>query len=100
LQHSALRPGEASGLPLHEKTLPQHLKNLGYQTHMVGKIIAPKYRTRNVFTGNNASLRFIIFRARVFPVFVLSLCVSFLNEKAKLRGAVFAESEAADVFLS
>ncbi|GBM54712.1 hypothetical protein AVEN_20153-1, partial [Araneus ventricosus] len=38
LQHSALRPGEASGLPLHEKTLPQHLKNLGYQTHMVGKV--------------------------------------------------------------
>ncbi|KAF8791804.1 arylsulfatase B-like [Argiope bruennichi] len=37
LQHSALRPGEASGLPLREKTLPQHLKKLGYKTHMVGK---------------------------------------------------------------
>ncbi|GBN62676.1 hypothetical protein AVEN_99969-1 [Araneus ventricosus] len=37
-------------------------------------------------------LRFIVFKRRVFPVFVLSLCVSFLNEKAKLRGARFAGS--------
>ncbi|GBL73021.1 hypothetical protein AVEN_128187-1 [Araneus ventricosus] len=45
-------------------------------------------------------LCFIVFRLRVFPVFVLSLSVSFLNEKAKLRGARFAESEASDTFLS
>ncbi|XP_055939005.1 arylsulfatase B-like isoform X2 [Argiope bruennichi] len=37
LQHSALHVGEASGLPLREIILPQYLKNLGYQTHMIGK---------------------------------------------------------------
>ncbi|GIX73979.1 arylsulfatase B [Caerostris extrusa] len=37
LQHSALRAGEASGLPLYEVTLPQRLKKLGYRTHLIGK---------------------------------------------------------------
>ncbi|CAL1286142.1 unnamed protein product [Larinioides sclopetarius] len=37
LQHSAFNVGEASGLPLKEVILPQQLKKLGYQTHIVGK---------------------------------------------------------------
>ncbi|CAL1300040.1 unnamed protein product [Larinioides sclopetarius] len=37
LQHFVLRLGEASGLPLGEVILPQHLKKLGYQSHIVGK---------------------------------------------------------------
>nr|XP_042902748.1 arylsulfatase B isoform X1 [Parasteatoda tepidariorum]XP_042902749.1 arylsulfatase B isoform X2 [Parasteatoda tepidariorum] len=37
LQHGVLKGGEASGLPLKEITLPQHLKSLGYSTHMIGK---------------------------------------------------------------
>ncbi|GBM20164.1 Neprilysin-1 [Araneus ventricosus] len=51
--------------------------------------MASKYRTRSVFSGNNGSL--VTFHrlqtscftcVRAFPVFVLSLCVSFLNETA------------------
>lgn len=37
LQHSVILGGEDSGLPLNEITLPQRLKKLGYDTHMVGK---------------------------------------------------------------
>ncbi|KAG8186130.1 hypothetical protein JTE90_022719 [Oedothorax gibbosus] len=37
LQHLVIRAGEASGLPLNMKIMPQYLKNLGYDTHIVGK---------------------------------------------------------------
>ncbi|GBM48405.1 Arylsulfatase J [Araneus ventricosus] len=37
LQHHVIKTGEATGLPLNEVTLPQHLKKLGYETHMIGK---------------------------------------------------------------
>ncbi|XP_077528892.1 arylsulfatase B-like isoform X2 [Haemaphysalis longicornis] len=37
LQHLTLMPGEPSGLPLHLKILPEHLRDLGYETHCVGK---------------------------------------------------------------
>ncbi|GBM27584.1 hypothetical protein AVEN_101315-1 [Araneus ventricosus] len=38
-------------------------------------------------------LRFIIFRRRVFPVFVLSLCVSFLNENGPRWPSVFGDAK-------
>ncbi|KAH9376422.1 hypothetical protein HPB48_020096 [Haemaphysalis longicornis] len=37
-QHSVLGPAEPWGLPLHFKLLPEYLKDLGYQTHLVGKV--------------------------------------------------------------
>ncbi|KAG8195029.1 hypothetical protein JTE90_008200 [Oedothorax gibbosus] len=37
LQHYVSMAGQRSGLPLDVTTLPQHLKNLGYATHIVGK---------------------------------------------------------------
>lgn len=37
LQHITLMPTEPSGLPLNFKILPEHLKDLGYETHCVGK---------------------------------------------------------------
>ncbi|GIX73981.1 arylsulfatase B [Caerostris extrusa] len=43
LQHSPIKVGESSGLPLYEVTLPQHLKKLGYRTHMIGKKMAFKW---------------------------------------------------------
>ncbi|GFN78880.1 arylsulfatase [Plakobranchus ocellatus] len=37
LQHYVIIGSEPYGLPLSVKTMPQHLKDLGYSTHMVGK---------------------------------------------------------------
>ncbi|XP_077534588.1 arylsulfatase B-like [Haemaphysalis longicornis] len=37
LQHLTLSPAEPFGMPLDLKILPQHLQDLGYETHMVGK---------------------------------------------------------------
>ncbi|XP_016920207.1 arylsulfatase B [Apis cerana] len=37
MQHAVLKCAEPRGLPLHEKLLPEYLRNLGYSTHMVGK---------------------------------------------------------------
>lgn len=37
MQHSILKGAEPRGLPLHEKILPEYLRELGYSTHIVGK---------------------------------------------------------------
>ncbi|XP_077560799.1 arylsulfatase I-like [Haemaphysalis longicornis] len=37
LQHNTITAGQAAGLPLDLKILPEHLKDLGYETHIVGK---------------------------------------------------------------
>ncbi|GIY99858.1 arylsulfatase B [Caerostris extrusa] len=37
LQHCIILGGEATGLPLNQVILPQHLKKFGYKTHMIGK---------------------------------------------------------------
>ncbi|KAF8791803.1 Arylsulfatase B like protein [Argiope bruennichi] len=59
LQHSYIHVGEASGLPLREIILPQHLQKLGYRTHMIGKWhlgyhtkeFTPTYRGFDSFLG-------------------------------------------------
>ncbi|GBO18830.1 Arylsulfatase B [Araneus ventricosus] len=38
LQHHVIRANEATALPIEEKVLPQYFKELGYATHMVGKV--------------------------------------------------------------
>ncbi|EEC06950.1 arylsulfatase B, putative, partial [Ixodes scapularis] len=37
MQHGVLSPAEPYGLPLSVSIMPQYLKNLGYETHIVGK---------------------------------------------------------------
>ncbi|XP_066583851.1 arylsulfatase B-like [Prorops nasuta] len=37
MQHGVLKGAEPRGLPLHEKLLPEYLRDLGYSTHIVGK---------------------------------------------------------------
>ncbi|XP_034171357.1 arylsulfatase J isoform X2 [Osmia lignaria lignaria] len=37
MQHGVLKCAEPRGLPLHEKLLPEYLRELGYSTHIVGK---------------------------------------------------------------
>ncbi|XP_075526970.1 arylsulfatase B-like isoform X2 [Dermacentor variabilis] len=37
LQHIPIQPGEPFGLDLKYTLLPQHLKRLGYETHLIGK---------------------------------------------------------------
>ncbi|XP_077553655.1 arylsulfatase B-like [Haemaphysalis longicornis] len=37
MQQGAMLPGEPSGLPLDVKIMPERLKELGYETHMLGK---------------------------------------------------------------
>ncbi|KAM7296269.1 putative sulfatase [Ixodes scapularis] len=37
LQHYVQLPAEPHGLPLNVTIMPEHLKNLGYTTHMIGK---------------------------------------------------------------
>ncbi|KFM82793.1 Arylsulfatase B, partial [Stegodyphus mimosarum] len=37
LQHSEIKSGEPVGLPLDVMIMPEHFKNLGYETHMIGK---------------------------------------------------------------
>ncbi|KAG0412255.1 hypothetical protein HPB47_010615 [Ixodes persulcatus] len=40
MQHSVLQPAQPYGLPLEVTIMPQHFKNLGYETHMIGKGLA------------------------------------------------------------
>jgi arylsulfatase A-like enzyme len=37
MQHSFWGTGQDGGLPLRFKTLANHMRDLGYSTHMVGK---------------------------------------------------------------
>ncbi|GIY80810.1 arylsulfatase B [Caerostris extrusa] len=37
LQHSEIKSGEPTGLPLDIMIMPEHLKNKGYKTYMIGK---------------------------------------------------------------
>ena len=38
LQHGVIYGSQPYGLPLSEKIMPQWLKDLGYSTHIVGKV--------------------------------------------------------------
>ena len=38
LQHSVIFSSEKYGLPLTEKIMPQYMQELGYRTHIVGKV--------------------------------------------------------------
>ena len=38
MQHGVIKPEEPYGVSLDEKILPQYLKEMGYATHMVGKV--------------------------------------------------------------
>ncbi|KAM7285152.1 arylsulfatase B [Ixodes scapularis] len=44
MQHSVLMPAQPYGLPLEVTIMPQHFKNLGYETHMIGKVITRAIR--------------------------------------------------------
>ncbi|XP_040064221.1 arylsulfatase B-like [Ixodes scapularis] len=59
MQHSVLMPAQPYGLPLEVTIMPQHFKNLGYETHMIGKwnlgnyklTYTPTYRGFDSFYG-------------------------------------------------
>lgn len=59
MQHWVIRSAEPWGLPLELKLLPEHLKDLGYSTHLVGKWhlgyfekeYTPTYRGFDTFYG-------------------------------------------------
>ena len=38
LQHDTIHNKQPFGVPLKEKLLPEHLRQLGYSTHAVGKV--------------------------------------------------------------
>ena len=38
-QHGVLKKNKPHGLPLNVTTLPEMLKNLGYATHAIGKLV-------------------------------------------------------------
>ena len=39
MQHGVIMAGEPFGLGLNETLLPQHLKEQGYATHAIGKVL-------------------------------------------------------------
>ena len=44
LQHDTIHNKQPVGVPLAETLLPEHLRQLGYTTHAVGKVGSPVYR--------------------------------------------------------
>lgn len=44
LQHTPIQPGQPFGLDLNYTLLPEHLKRLGYETHLIGKWHLGSYR--------------------------------------------------------
>ncbi|CAN7998969.1 unnamed protein product, partial [Ixodes hexagonus] len=59
MQHAVLLPAQPYGLPLDVTIMPQHFKNLGYETHIIGKwnlgnyklTYTPTYRGFDSFYG-------------------------------------------------
>ncbi|XP_075540031.1 arylsulfatase B-like [Dermacentor variabilis] len=59
LQNGVLYPAQVGGLPLQQKLMPEYFKNLGYETHIVGKWhigysslkYTPTYRGFDSFLG-------------------------------------------------
>ena len=47
MQHGVIKPEEPYGVSLDEKLLPQYLKEMGYATHLVGKVCAVKFTSKN-----------------------------------------------------
>ena len=43
MQHSVIMAGQPYGLGLNETLLPQYLKEQGYTTHAVGKVLCHSY---------------------------------------------------------
>ncbi|XP_077558103.1 arylsulfatase B-like isoform X2 [Haemaphysalis longicornis] len=79
LQHRPLSPGQISGLPLNLKILPEHLKDLGYETHLVGKWhlgysslnYTPTYRGFDSFYGQYSGPVDYFSNVLTFPMFLL-----------------------------
>lgn len=40
MQHGVIESGEPRGIPLNVVLMPQYFRDLGYSTHMVGKVRA------------------------------------------------------------
>lgn len=38
MQNYAILPAEPRGLPLNLKLMPEYFRDLGYETHMIGKV--------------------------------------------------------------
>ncbi|KAH9364352.1 hypothetical protein HPB48_003043 [Haemaphysalis longicornis] len=86
LQHRPIQPGQPYGLDLNYTLLPQHLKRLGYETHLIGKPLKCSVCCYAIFVLN-CSFLYVVSFAPPDEVFLRHLHT--LQENASITGLDF-----------